>query len=315
MVTTRWIDGQVRTLEEVVQTLLNGPIEDECSDGTTTIYSNWEICKEFENSATINLNSREIQYNLIRYEYDQVSPGSQPIEDRTVKKDGFIIVYATSGTVNYIINRNTDAMKLLRKMLNYSGKNEILKNAFNIESDFFVWLIRKMYIGESIIATESEKLEDLSIDSIKAFKGDTEDFLNKVSAQGESVINIISTLSFLLESKNVNQITVDIQYGEHENIELVLNNKDILSTNMGEYQGCFEVESENVSLAKLYLLLYIEIIPILVQQYKSEEEDGLWNAQINIEFLKKVASDLSNKVENRIDALESEISKSILDCK
>ena len=307
MVTTRWIDCQVRTLDEVIQTLINAPIEEDVSESATTTYSEWEISKEFEENPTITLNSREIRYNFIRYSYNQISPGMQPIADRTVKKDGFIIVYATNGTINYIINRNTDAMKLLRKMLNYSGKNEIVKNAFSVESDFFVWMIRKVYSGENIIATESEGLEDLSIDTIKAFKGDTEDLLNKVSAKGESVINIISTLSFLLESKNLNQITVDIQYGEHGNIELALNNKDILSTNMDEYQGIFEKESYHARLAKIYLLIYIEIIPILVQQYKSEMEDGLWNSKINIEFLKTVAKDLLTKVENRIEVLEADV--------
>ena len=200
-------------------------------------------------------------------------------------------------------------MKLLRKMLKYSGRNEISKNSFDIESDFFVWLISKVYTGESIIETESETLGNISLDTIKGFKGDTEDLLNKVSATGESVINIISTLSFLLESKNLNQIKLDLEYRNHENIELVLTNNGTVTTALERYQGEYEELDEDELLTKLYLLIYIEILPLLVQAYKTDIDNDNWNSQKNIEFLKMVAADLSQKVETRIDMLEKTNSK------
>ncbi|ALJ22869.1 hypothetical protein AO203_02195 [Lactobacillus gallinarum] len=45
----------------------------------------------------------------------------------------------------------------------------------------------------------------LEIDSIIGFKGNTEDSLNKVSATGDGIMNILSTLSFLLESSSLNK--------------------------------------------------------------------------------------------------------------
>lgn len=59
-----------------------------------------------------------------------------------------------------------------------------------------MWLISKVYGKENTISSENEELSDLIIDSIKGFKGDTEDLLAKVSMSGESVMNIISALSF-----------------------------------------------------------------------------------------------------------------------
>ncbi|EKY28115.1 hypothetical protein HMPREF0216_00957 [Clostridium celatum DSM 1785] len=168
----------------------------------------------------------------------------------------------------------------------------------------FVWLISKVYTGENIIETESEMLGNISLDTIKGFKGDTEDLLNKVSATGESVINIISTLSFLLESKNLNQIKLDLEYRNHENIELVLTNNGTVTTALERYQGEYEEFDEEELLAKLYLLIYIEILPLLVQAYKTDIDNDNWNSQKNIEFLKMVAADLSQKVETRIDMLE-----------
>lgn len=305
MVTTRWSDGETKTLEEVLEILLEIPEDDIVEDSTA--YSNWNIDKQFTDNLTLRLNNRDITYNLIRYSYNQISPGGQPLEDRTVSKDGFIIPYFNGVCVNYIISRNSDGQRILRKLLKYCGRNEVAKNSFDINSDFFVWMISKVYTSENIIETESESLGDLSLETIKGFKGDTEDLLTKVSATGESVINIISTLSFLLESKNLNQIKLDLEYGNHDNIELVLTNKGTVSTDISKYQGEFEADVNNELLTKLYLVIYIEIMPILMQAYNSDIENELWNAQKNIGFLKTVAENLSEKVLKRVQVLEEAI--------
>ena len=302
MVTTRWSDSENSILDNVIERLLQIPEDDEI--GESIAYADWKINKKFDGNPKITLNNREISYNLIKYSYNQISSGNQPIEDRTIPKNGFIVVYSNGVGIGYIISRNSDGMKLLRKMLKYSGRNEISKNSFDIKSDFFVWLISKVYTGENIIETESEMLGNISLDTIKGFKGDTEDLLNKVSATGESVINIISTLSFLLESKNLNQIKLDLEYINHENIELVLTNNGTVTTALERYQGEYEEFDEEELLAKLYLLIYIEILPLLVQAYKTDIDNDNWNSQKNIEFLKMVAADLSQKVETRIDMLE-----------
>lgn len=307
MVTTRWSDSENSILENVLERLLQIPEDDEV--GESIAYADWEINKKFNDNPKIMLNNREISYNLIKYSYNQISSGNQPIEDRTIPKNGFIVIYSNGVGISYIISRNSDAMKLLRKMLKYSGRNEISKNSFDIESDFFVWLISKVYTGKNIIETESETLGNISLDTIKGFKGDTEDLLNKVSATGESVINIISTLSFLLESKNLNQIKLNLEYRNHENIELVLTNNGTVTTALERYQGEYEEFDEDELLAKLYLLIYIEILPLLVQAYKTDIDNDDWNPQKNIEFLKMVAADLSQKVETRIDILEKINSK------
>ena len=96
--------------------------------------------------------------------------------------------------------------------------------------------------------TESESLKDLSLESIKGFRGDTEDSLTKVSASGETVMNIISTLSFLLESKRLYQIKINLGYGCHDNIELQLINNGAVVTEIKEYQGEFVLSSEVISL-------------------------------------------------------------------
>ena len=52
------------------------------------------------------------------------------------------------------------------------------------------------------------------------------------------------------------------------------------------------------------LLVYLEIIPILVQAYHSDLENGVWSEEENINFLKKVAEELSEKVQKRVESLQ-----------
>ncbi len=295
MITTRWIETGDKRLDEIITILLDLPTNDSLSDSIA--YTDWNIKKIFDCNKIIKLNNKDIEYNLIRYSYNQISLGEQ------LYKDGFIIVYWNGSHVSYIISRNSDGLRILRKMLKYSGRNEISKNTFEIKSDFFVWLISKVYIGENIIETDNEIQGNISLDAIKGFKGDTEDLLTKVSASGESVINIISTLSFLLESKNLNQIKIDLEYRKHSNIELVLTNKGIISTDLDKYNGEDEELSTDELLSKVYLVIYIEILPILLQAYNSDIENNEWDSNKNIEFLKKVAEDLSDKVDKRINVL------------
>ena len=192
-----------------------------------------------------------------------------------IHKNGFIIPYTTNGILRYIINRNTGALTILRKMLSYSKRSEIKRIELPLSGDFFVWLIYKVYTGNNTIESESDFLADLKIDCVRAFKGNTEDMLTKVSAVGESVMNIISTLSFLLESQNLNQITLDIAYREHSNIEVTLSNKNTVAISPDSYLGV-ECDDWYDLIAKILLTLYTEILPIMIQCYQSEIDSNFW---------------------------------------
>ena len=148
-------------------------------------------------------------------------------------------------------------------------------------------------------------LSDLTINSIRGFKGNTEDLLTKVSASGETVMNIISSLSFLIESQNLNQITLDTSYGKHTNIEVALSNRNTIASSSDRYLGEL-VQSEKAELhSTMFLLLYTEIMPIIIQKYRSEIEEGQWGVGTCVGFLNQVANDLSEKVSIRINELTS----------
>lgn len=306
MITTRWKDNETTDFNRIVELLATIP-PDEINEEIST-YANWDIKRVFEENQEINLNGKKIKFNLIKYRYDYISPGDQPEEDRTVKGEGVVIPYFNGLTINYIINRNSDAQKMLRKLLNYSGRNEIEKNMFSLDNEFFIWLVNKVYMGDNVIGAYNEELDSITLNAIKGFKGDTEDLLTKVSANGESVMNIISTLSFFLESRNLHQIILDLGYHHHNNIKLTLTNKGkngTISTSKDQYQGIFEDdEDRDRIMPKLVLLVYLEIIPILVQAYHSDLDNDIWSEEENIKFLTKVAGELTERVNAKIESLQ-----------
>ena len=71
---------------------------------------------------------------------------------------------------------------MLRKLLSYTGKNEIQKNTFEFSNDFFIWLINRVYNKFYTIENTADETMTLQLDAIKGVKGDTEDSQTKVSA-------------------------------------------------------------------------------------------------------------------------------------
>lgn len=299
---TRWADQTGSDLEKIEEILLSVH-NDEQSD-TSTGYVNWLIEKQFEHNKTEVFNGKNIKYNLFTFSVDQIPVGLGLDDDSVSKKTGFIIVYEINGKVKYIIDKNSGALTLIRKMLFYTGKGEVVKSGLPFTADKFVWMISKIYSGENILEGGSEFLDNLTISTIRGFKGDTEDSLTTITAEGESVMNIISTLSFLIESKNLNQINIDFEYRTHTNIGVTLNNRNTVFLSEDRYIGeLIQNSTYYERVAKIILVLYTEIIPIVIQNYQNDVDSNMWNQSKCIEFLQDVANELSKKVDSRIEDL------------
>lgn len=295
---TRWIDNVRTTLEEVDRLFMSPH-----PDSTTT--ANWEVLKKFPEAQSITLNGKTIPYNYYEFSFDKMNAGS-PVDEDTIRKTGFVIPYVLNGKIRYIISRNSGALSILRKLLNCEENNVVQKNFPTFSADLFVWLVSCVYTGSNVIECESDELENLAVDSIRGFKGDTEDLLTRVTAVGESVINIISTLSFLLESQKLNQITLDLGYRKHSNIDVSFSNKNTVSINLDRYQGELITDiASSKTISILFLTLYLEIIPIILQSYQGELESGQWSPSKCVTFLESVASDLSARVRQRVADLQA----------
>lgn len=298
--TTRWRDTVVENIDQAIQKLIDDVTEEE--KVTNIIWENWSIQKCFTDNKTIKLNGKDIKFNYITYAYDQVDTTN---ENKTARKDGFIIVYSTGYDVNYIIDQNSYAMKLLRKLLSYNGRNELERGNFDFSNDFFSWLIYRLYNKNCNIEVFLEKEKKLTVDTIKGIKGDTLDLQTQVTASGEAVMNIISTLAFLLESRNFNQIKLDLNYTDHSNVSLALQ-KGTVNVLMNEYSGIFEDDTPEEKIAKAYLLIYLEILPILFQEYYTDIGNDVWNEEVYKQFLKSVGETIREKIDNRIASFDDQ---------
>lgn len=263
---------------------------------------NWKIAKVFDENKSIVLLGNTLTYNVIRFSYDKITLYGP--DANVIPQNGIIIVYSHNGTVNYIIDKNSDAKQVLRKLLSYTGRNEIDDNGFRFDSDFFLWLINRVYYTNNVIEIAEENGFELELQSIKGFSGDTEDSQTKVSASGESVMNIISTLSFFLESRKLKQIKLDLKYKTHERIELILKN-GTLEVDLKSYLGSYDEDQADERIAKLYLMAYIEIVPILIQEYRTDIENDLWNKECYVKFMNNVADTLKEKIEEKTKAINA----------
>ena len=300
MATTRWKDTKVDNIEKAIELIIDDILDDD-DESLNMLRKNWRISKGFPNNLTITLLGKNVEFNIINFSYDKItSPG---LVENIVPQTGYIIVYSIENQVNYIINKNSDAKLILRKMLSYTGKNEIENNSFGINSDFFLWLVNRIYYANNVIDVDGETPAVLKINAIKGFQGDTEDSQTRVSASGESVMNVISVLSFFLESKQLKKVSIELSYREHIKIDVVIKS-DVLDVDLISYMGVFDQVGIDEKKARLFLLTYLDIIPVLIQEYSTDKENELWNTERYVEFIMDVADTIAQKINEKKASIE-----------
>lgn len=285
--TTRWHDKYKKSIDEVIE-----EIEKNCEIINNS--GQWYDCnidKLFKTNKEIKLNGKNIQYNCIRFNYTEKSDNNEDFH-----KSNRIIIYSIGESINYIIDKNSRSRTFLRRILGYDKRLEIEKNMPKIDDDLLLWLISRIYLGNTCIETESNNLSDLYLQSIKYFEGDSNDSQTKVMARGESVMNLLSTLSFLLESKCLRNIELELKYSIHQSLNLLLQ-KELISVGTISYNGDLDYDNEDEKFVKLTLLTYLEIMPIINQEYNLEKDSDNWNEEKYNEFLKVIADDINDKIE------------------
>lgn len=317
---TRWTDNKCPDINTILNKITNNKDRKKYVNKTMEI-SGIETRQVLKSNKTVTIRGKEVEFNVIRYNYNQINKDNSqnplPIEDRTIRKSGYVIIYTDklieNSPVKYIINRNYDALKILRILLKYSGKNEVTKEQPILKSDMFIWLIKRIYFEENDIDIDDDGESTLKIDNLTEFRGQTEDATNRVSAKGNSIMKILSTLSFLLESNNMKQIKFSLAYGHHENIELVFS-ENVIGTYVKDYSGSFE-DDENISSlnkedsdlvieSEIYLLCYLAVIPEITRAYTESIEKNEWGSKIHKDFLEKVAKDLKEKIKQKVKQIE-----------
>ena len=300
--TTRWKDNQTKSMDDAIEIMCSSIKDDD--RGSSVYRRNFSCRKLLEENSNISLNGQNIKYNIIKYKYEQVTPQEDPADDRSIPKNGFIVILEKGGGIYYIIDQNTSAKRLLRKLLSYEGRNEIEDASFNFGEDFFIWIVNRVYNSADPIENSlGENTKILQLEEIKGIKGNIEDLQTTVSTSGEAVMKVISTLSFLLESRRVNQVVLKLRYTDHENIDFKLqkNTIGIESPYIGAFLETYLFNEELYG--KIYLLLYYEILPLLEQEYRMDLDEKKWGHQTYATFLTGIKNTIIEKIEEKIESL------------
>ena len=302
--TTRWMDRNFHDIEEVIARF-NSLQEMKSSRLGGILYKN--LYKEimYQDIQKFEFNDKSILYNVFEVSVDAISPGVGSEESRTQKINFRVIAYESNKEINYIINRNSDALSLLRKIFSYEGKNEIVSNSITFNGDNFLWFINKVFYKENSfqISNSMQESKELIINQIIGIRGETPDE-NRLSAQGNTVLNLISTLSFILETKQVRQLMLRVEYTEHENVEIILNDKGKVSIDIDSYSGVYENFEINKEIAVILLFVYIDVLPQFILFYYSDIENSNWTFETRNAFLDDLQEELIHRLKEKKQYLE-----------
>ncbi|MEB2861211.1 hypothetical protein SJH87_11280 [Staphylococcus sp. GCP4] len=302
--TTRWKNEKENNYEKNIDSLMDYKSIKEQNEGKKSYYQNFKVNKLFENTKEIELANENTKFDFFEVEYEKVREGIDPIEERTDKMRFELLVYNNKGTTKYIINRSSEAMYFIRKLLKYKGQREISDLKVKVDSDFFLWLIYKIYKEDNIFKVTYGKDEnDIALTNIKFLKGISIDN-NNVTSQGNTVLNLISTLSFVLEKGKIKQLVLCVSYGEHENIEIRLETNGAIGIgDIKEYDGIFEKDEINLRQSKVLLLIYNEILPMITDYYNTDIKDKKWDSKTKVAFLQEIKEEITDRIEQMKNTL------------
>ncbi|WP_242328100.1 hypothetical protein [Lactococcus lactis] len=292
--TTRWKDTEIKNIQEAFDKFLIHDDEFFNTEGSKIVYSDFRREKIFEDDKIINLRDVSYLYNIFHFrantkEVDDTNPFS-PVQEVNY----FIVVYQQEGVdnnVNYIIDSNSDSLTVLRKLLRYKKKGVVVENKIFLDNDIFLWIIKKVF-------SEENSLGSIDIHSVIGVRGETGDE-NTLLAQGNTVLNLVSTLAFILETNLLKQLVLRVGNNEHEILELRLNDKGVVAISEQSYSGAFDNYGNGTAekKASIFLLSYLSLLPIIRQAYLMQEDE--WLNEQKTEFFEKVQEDLMARLATR----------------
>ncbi|MGZ2417266.1 hypothetical protein ACUXJ9_001503 [Staphylococcus caledonicus] len=301
--TTRWKDKENENFNKVIELLVN---EEENSfntnDETKVHYKNIVINKHSLENNIYKKENESIEFEKVDFSFTKVRPTAALINEKSESIiSGYIVAYEKKNVIYYIISRHSDSKNILRNILNYTGNKEIVDNKIAVESDFIIWLIYKFYNSLNVYSINEDNQEEqtLKIESIIGFKGDAEDEISRITTDGDTVMNLISSIAFLLESRKLTSIKLKVRFNNHQKLVFKLHINGSINIDMDEYNGDFRNLEENERTAKILLLIYLEIMPLLSEWYEEDKSNNNWGNDVYNQFLDKLITDIEEKVNQK----------------
>lgn len=302
-----WNDTTGRTFEEIIDNCLNynewHEVEIDEFDNTELQF---EIIKRFEdNNEIVEIGGTNITFNVLEYEIEKVRPREQENMIRATRVqniNGFVIVYSDGNVTKFIINKSysSNTLTLLRKINNYGAQLEITENKFDIESDLFFWVVSKVIDFPGITLGQAQ---NILLELVTGFKGETDDKLAEIVGSGDRIINLISTLTVLLEADNLSRIEIHLNHnGDTYRIKLGING--YIDIDEQRYVGEHMYLADHLMLPQVILSIFLIVIPDLLTTYDDEISNDEWNNTVKREFLTSIGDTIQRRVRDQLGLIE-----------
>lgn len=302
--TTLWyVNDKERDFKAMEAQLAKGPFFSNSDN-----YPNFDIRAKVSNQKLV-ISDSEVQFNIYEYSFDGPTTGT--------RITGTLIMFCMQEKIGFIVDKASyrNALSFLRELCGYSGKKKtIVCKEYDTsirDGSMFLWIISKIYHNESNIEYDTEhNTSNITLNSLDGVKGNIQMGLNSVSTQGSDVINTLTTLAFLLESKRLTEVGLNISFGTHKSIQLDIHthNKlisldvepDVYIGELSNNQNLFPNGGIDLFILRgaILLIAHLGIIPLLNALYKSESDGTM----IRTELVSDISEDITQRIKELRDS-------------
>lgn len=254
--------------------------------------------EELTDKKKIEIANSTYTYKVYNYYKENINKGFEQDENRETRVSNtemYIVVFSNKATTQYLISKSVSDSKgktILRQLMGYEASGEIETNKISIlsDKDFYLWLFYS-------VLNDKNNDEDITIVSIEGYRGSDRETLTHVTGSGSELLNLLSTLTFIFESDNINRIKLKVFYNSHY-VVLSLHNNGNVKIHFSEYQGTYDELSKGDEIANITLMSMLLILPKISAIYSQDE----WGVDIFkkdigdnvIERIKKMTTGLGN---------------------
>ncbi|MEQ6164060.1 hypothetical protein [Enterococcus faecalis] len=299
MIYSKWIDNSNISLEDLIKNIKeneqNHVREIDAFDNTPL---NYEVDFVYDENQLIIINDKNIYYNYLQFNYEYVKnhEAVNPNREKRVSTYAInVIVFNYENKNYYICNKSyaNSTLVNLRKLVGYK-KDLMIKGqrVSGIKTDLFIWMIHHLIDNPNEFLEEYSKTKLLTL---TGFKGQRKDRLAEISGSGEQILNMLTTLLFLFENKEISKVQVQITRYQ-ENFSLTLGENSFIDIDINEYRGTEYFEMPETIEAIAVLKCFIDVIPSLIIMFSNELDSKKWTPRKENKFFKDIGRTLSREI-------------------
>ncbi|PNZ07353.1 hypothetical protein CD144_07160 [Staphylococcus equorum subsp. linens] len=254
--------------------------------------------EELTDVKQIEIANSKYNYKVYKYYKENINKGFEQDVNRETRVSDiemYIVVFSNKTTTQYLISKSVNDSKgktILRQLMNYESSGEIETNKISIlsDKDFYLWLFYS-------VLNDKNSDEDITIVSIEGYRGSDRETLTHVTGSGSELLNLLSTLTFIFESDNINRIKLKVLYDSHY-VVLHLHNNGNVKIHFSEYQGDYDELAKGDEIANITLMSMLLILPKISSIYSQDE----WHKD---KFKKDIGDNVIERVKGMTTDLES----------